>query len=175
MRRVFRRASKSNVFAQVVEGVIIEMLVEEYTYQDQKLHELVRENQALGGTMNGYRYDGDLYTVTSYKDLRGIAIKDIHPSLAEKARVLVLRKERLKKDETKLRNALSTVLSKCQTLQEMRDVLPDVIANKINQFQSMERVQEMGHVLDTMPHLKTQFENAMDIALRYHAARLLLS
>jgi hypothetical protein len=57
----------------------------------------------------------------------------------------------------------------------VRDVLPDVIGNKIPELQGIVRLKPEGYVLRDKPVLLKQFNDCMEIALIYQANQLIYS
>lgn len=168
-----RTPTRSNPTQELVDPVLVEIFYTEREFLDRELINIVTENQSLGGTMNAFRFEGELYSLVNMRSIRGIDISYLHPSLEKAMKRYVKRTDQLQIDMKRLRHALSMVISKCRHHQDVRDVLPDVIANKIPAFQSLDRIREEGFVLRDKPELLAQFNEAMDIALTYQANRLL--
>jgi hypothetical protein len=170
-----RRPINKNPVVNLVDPVLVGIFCDERKLLDTSLINLTKENQTLGGTMGCFRFNGDILTVNSLRLTLGSTIKDIHPDLVGSAERYTLRCEKLKADVKKLRHALSTVIGKCSDRQDVRDVLPDVIGNKIPALQGIVRLKPEGYVLRDKPVLLKQFNDCMEIALIYQANQLIYS
>jgi|TARA_B110000902_G_scaffold89221_1_gene105952 hypothetical protein len=170
-----RRPINKNPVVGLVDPVLVEIFSNERKLLDTSLNNIIKENQTLGGTMGCFRFNGEILSVTSLRLNLGSIIKDIHPDLVGSAQRYALRCEKLTADVKKLRHALSTVIGKCSHPQDVRDVLPDVIGNKIPELQGIDRLKPEGHVLRDKPALLKQFNECMEIALVYQANQLIYS
>jgi hypothetical protein len=170
-----RRPINKNPVVNLVDPVLAEIFSNERKLLDKSLNNITKENQTLGGTMGCFRFNGEILSVTPLRLNLGLIIKDIHPDLVGSAQRYTLRCEKLRADIQKLRHALSTVIGKCSHLQDVRDVLPDVIGNKIPELQGLDRLKPEGYVLRDKPSLLKQFNECMEIALLYQANQLIYS
>lgn len=173
MKQFVTRVAHSNPNKAIIDKALISMLSYEQGLLDKTLSNIVRENQNLGGTMNGFRFDGFLYCITNVSDMRFQNVKQLHQSLIQEFQTYLVRTQQLKKNINYIRNALSTVLSKCKHLQDCRDVLPDLLVNQIDELKTLPRIREEGFVLKNNPLLFKQFTEAMDLVAHYHANKLL--
>jgi hypothetical protein len=133
---------------------------------------LVEDNMKLGGNVLGFRHLGLRYSNNHPRDTKGVHLPAVEPSFkgeVQRFEALVLRAER---DEQRLRQSLTVVLPMCESLQDIRDVLPEVFVTEITQLSSLVRTREAGYILREHPVLKTQYDQAVEIALFYTVNRL---
>lgn len=170
---VNRNACYINPLLELVDPVIDSLLQVEDEDLKQKIQELIDENSLLGGHYKGFYYSGDVFSPYAKKLLRGSRIKEIDPTLEERAEYCRARRNRLAEDRKKLQQLLTIIFSKCKTKQDVRDVLPEVIANKVDAFKGMPRQNNEGFILADNPMLMNQYCAAVDQALEYLVEKLI--
>lgn len=134
---------------------------------------LVKQNHALGGHEKGFYYAGQRYSGTTTRFLKGDTLYPSHGSLESKVIGYRNRKAKFDTDTTRLRLSLSVVLSRCQTVQGMRDALPEPLAMLMPAMRQLPRIQDEGWVLAEFPLLQEQFQKTVDVALYYQANNLI--
>ena len=169
-----RRPEYVNPVQEAVDALVASILDLEEGRLGRERDAIIRENQALGGTMNVFLYRGALHS-----SLPGFRIRDIgpiaglHRDLHARMDRYLERRERLGRDRTRIRNALSVVGLRCRTRQELRDVLPETLVAQVPALARMARSREEGYLLAGNPVLLRQFRDMVDLVLDYQANRLL--
>ena len=136
--------------------------------------ELVAENRSLSsGHYDGFFYQGRFYT-----DLdRSIASKGIkaslHPSLVPSMEAHAKDKEEVRFDRLRVKQALTLLLKDVRTAQDLRDALPNQLAEMIDQIKGMERSRPEGFTLMTDQRKIKQYQKLREKIEFYTAARLL--
>lgn len=171
--RIRRQEQYRNPMQDLIDAVLLETFQHEQERLKNDFEQLVIENQTRGGTMNGFRYEGLLYAVIPLNKFRQENIANLAEDLVPAFQRYMESKNRLEKDIQRIRNSLSVVLNKCRHPQDVRDVLPEVIVCKVDKFRGMDRIREEGWVLRDFPHLKAQFESAIELLCFYQANRLI--
>ena len=139
---------------------------------DATLQSLLDRNAANGFSEYCYMHGGKFFSLYSMKALKGFEIGPIHPSLTDEAESLFLAREQLERDTKQIRQGLSTIANKCRSKQDIRDVLPEILAQIVPDFQSMPRLREEGFLLQDNPLLQAQYERTMDLAYKHQVDRL---
>lgn len=173
MVRFNKLPQNSNISNRYIDPILVEIFSGEQNSLDKQLMYLVVENQAMGGTMNAFTTTDGISAVVPHSTLRGVKIAPLHMSLMSMYDRYKTRSTKLKKDMKKIRHALSMVLSKCTHEQDIRDIIPDVIANKVPELKGIPRHREEGFILIDRPSLLKQFNDSMEIAFFYQANRLM--
>ena len=136
--------------------------------------ELVAENRSLSsGHYDGFFYQGRFYT-----DLdRSIASKGIkaslHPSLVPSMERHIKDRREVEFDRLRVMQALALLLKDVRTAQDLRDALPNQLAEMIDQIKGMERSRPEGFTLMTDPRKIKQYQKLREKIEFYTAARLL--
>jgi len=135
--------------------------------------ELVKKNHGLGGEELGFYYLDMRFSIADQRFQNGQTLPYVLPALNEEASELYEEIRKVEHDEQKLRQSLSVVVPKCNTLQEVRDVLPEIFIREVPQLRALERLREPGFILEEYPMLKPQFMKAMEIADYYTVNKLI--
>ena len=136
--------------------------------------DLVAENRSLSSE----HYDGFFYQGQFYTDLdRSLAAKGIkaslHPSLAPSMERHIKDKKEVEFDRLRVKQALALLLKDVRTAQDLRDALPNQLAEMIDQIKGMERSRPEGFTLMTDPRKIKQYQKLREKIEFYTAARLL--
>ena len=136
--------------------------------------ELVAENRSLSSK----HYDGFFYQGQFYTDLdRSIASKGIkaslHPSLVPSMERHIKDKKEVEFDRLRVKQALALLLKDVRTAQDLRDALPNQLAEMIDQIKGMERSRPEGFTLMTDQRKIKQYQKLREKIEFYTAARLL--
>ena len=136
--------------------------------------DLVAENRSLSSE----HYDGFFYQGRLYTDLdRSLAAKGIktslHPSLVPSMERHAKDKKEVEFDRLRVKQALALLLKDVRTAQDLRDALPNQLAEMIDQIKDMERSRPEGFTLMTDPRKIKQYQKLREKIEFYTAARLL--
>ena len=136
--------------------------------------DLVAENRSL----SSQHYDGFFFQGQFYTDLdRSLAAKGIktslHPSLVPSMERHIKDKKEVEFDRLRVKQALALLLKDVQTAQDLRDALPNQLADMIDQIKDMERIRPEGFTLMTDSRKIKQYQKLREKIEFYTAARLL--
>lgn len=173
-RRLTTRAQSTTPNQHLIDPVLIKIFTEEREYLDRIFNDIIERNQAKGGSMNAFRYNGSSYTNTSIKDTRN-DIRELDRDLHAEFDTYLESMLQLQKDTNRIKNMLSTVMRKCARPQDFRDVLPDALSCDIPELSNMDRIRDEGWVFREEPMKLQQFQAVMDLAINYIARRLILT
>ena len=136
--------------------------------------DLVAENRSL----SSQHYDGFFFQGQFYTDLdRSLASKGIkaslHPSLVPSMERHIKDKKEVEFDRLRVKQALALLLKDVRTAQDLRDALPNQLAEMIDQIKGMERSRPEGFTLMTDQRKIKQYQKLREKIEFYTAARLL--
>ena len=136
--------------------------------------DLVAENRSLSSE----HYDGFFYQGQFYTDLdRSLAAKgtkaSLHPSLVPSMEAYAKDKAEVEFDRLRVKQALALLLKDVRTAQDLRDALPNQLAEMIDQIKGMERSRPEGFTLMTDSRKIKQYQKLREKIEFYTAARLL--
>ena len=136
--------------------------------------DLVAENRSL----SSQHYDGFFFQGQFYTDLdRSLAAKGIktslHPSLVPSMERHIKDKKEVEFDRLRVKQALALLLKDVRTAQDLRDALPNQLAEMIDQIKGMERSRPEGFTLMTDQRKNKQYQKLREKIEFYTAARLL--
>jgi hypothetical protein len=151
-----------------------------YLVFDEETQRIQREFGALCFENSKYRepahcfvLDGKVYTDGDRRAFREKK-QPLHPTLLDRGRKAAQDQDRLKADRSYLTTFLNQTLGACQTVQDMRDALPNVLAEQVTPqgLNQLPRVKPEGfQFLDG--RMKT-YTAARDLIFRYLADKLVL-
>ena len=132
------------------------------------------ENRSLSSE----HYDGFFYQGQFYTDLdRSLAAKgtktSLHPSLVPSMERHIKDKKEVEFDRLRVKQALALLLKDVRTAQDLRDALPNQLAEMIDQIKGMERSRPEGFTLMSDPRKIKQYQKLREKIEFYTAARLL--
>lgn len=102
----------------------------------------------------------------------------LEEGLRDEARFLILQQTKLNIDSQRVLNFLGTLEPHCHTLQDYRDVLPNLVVEAMdhNEIKALSRTREQGYVFASppigSPTKQKMFMGAVDIMFSYLVNRL---
>lgn len=118
------------------------------------LHErklqLIDQNHALGGHVLGYVFGENIWS-SSLTKLHDKHVGPIHESLMEDAEQLHEDTVAFEKEKKLLNQGLSILLAPCMSYQDVRDALPDMLKNVLQQTSHLERHRPEAWTLEGYP------------------------
>lgn len=135
--------------------------------------EIIRRHGAEGGSKDGFRHMGMVYTrLTGQYRSRGTYDR-LHPSLAPQMGAILTDRKILTADKDRIKQALALVLRDTRTFQDMRDALPNSLHTLVPECKGLERTREEAYTLRDNPRAYSQYMQLRDKIEFYVAARLL--
>lgn len=160
-------------FIFYLETLIASIMGPEHKRHEKISAQLVVENTSLGGHPYGFYYMGQRFSNHAARHVIAESLQPIRQELIPQAHALYTQMKQARSDEQKLRQALSVVLPKCRSKQDVRDVLPEVFIREVSDFRNLNRLRPEGFLLEEFPMLKSQYEKAVDIAKYYTFNKLI--
>lgn len=156
-----------------VHTIVAGLLKSESDRLTETLKGIIRANHRAGGTDKAFLFDGRLYCLVPVADVRGSTVSTLYSSFRDEMLYYLSEVEALRRTEQRLRQGLSVVTTKCQTLADFRDALPDILVRDIDQFRGIPRTRPVAFMLEGNQRLKDQFDQTVEMALEYAGRRLL--
>ena len=159
---------------QIIDGLIVALFEHENKRLKKRELELVSENRKV----TAERYDGFFYQGQFYTDLdiafapKGIKTS-LHPSLVPSMEQFMKDKREVEFDRLRVKQALALILKGCRTAQDLRDALPNQLAEMIDQIKSMPRSRPEGFTIMDDPRKFKQYQTLKEKIDFYTATRLL--
>ncbi|RRY03842.1 hypothetical protein [Brucella anthropi] len=135
--------------------------------------EMVSKNAALGGSPDGFRHLGMIYSHLSGRARTMGQYKSLHPSLVPEMGTISTERKVLDADRAKTTQALSLVLKDAKSFQDMRDALPNCLKDIVPELRDYERTRPEAFTLADNPRSYNQYNKLKDKIDYYAAARLL--
>lgn len=134
---------------------------------------LIQRNISLGGSTDGFRHLGFVYTqLTGYSRRLG-KYGTLHRELLPEMGAIRSDREILIKDRDRIRQAMTLVLRDCRTFQDMRDALPNGVKELVPELSRLPRTRPEAFTLADNPRSYTQYMAIREKIEFYVATRLL--
>lgn len=134
---------------------------------------LIPRNVEAGGSPDGFRYMGKIYSeLSGYLLQRGV-FSLLHPSLIPEMDQIQKDRQTLANDRDRVRQALTMVLQNCHGWQDIRDALPNSLASLIPECQGLERTRPEAFTIAENERSYNQYMKLREKIDFYVAARLL--
>lgn len=152
---------------------IVEALFEpEVRRLDSRVIELDRMNREIKGyTAPGFRHAGDVFVPMGMKQ------PPILPSLAfqlsREAASFITDQKQVEDDRDLIRQILYLVTKDCETVQGIRDALPESIVDLSDQLKKLDRTNVDGYTVQHDERMSRQYQMMRDRIDVYWAARML--
>lgn len=153
----------------IIDGLIAHL----FRKEDQRLsktdEDIVSRNEKASGSSGGFYYMGQSYGTS----LKGLGYIGLHETLMGEMEAHALDRKAVLWDKQRIRQALLIALKDARTLQDVRDSLPNGIAEFIDQIKEMPRTRPEGFLLESNPRQKAQYFKLREKMEFYLAVRLL--
>ncbi len=155
-----------------VEVCQIVLAPEEERLFDEKV-KLIQSNHLLGGGRYSYTVKGKIVVVNP-KAGRIEKYKPIHKSLLDQALKLQELEYKVMKARNIIFNSLSPLLVRCESAQDVRDALPNVVATRLYTLEigGLDRTREQGYMFTSDPDKMRTYNNMLEVLYYYMANRL---
>lgn len=140
----------------------------------EKLATIKTENIKLGGSFNGFTFNGEIYTELTPKQRRGMRFRELDPTLHADMRDYLATKKILEDDRIRVTQTFSAILIGCTSWQDVRDSLPEGLSEHISATKNLPRTREVAFNLAGNARAIRQFEKNSAIIAKYLMARYML-
>lgn len=163
----------SNRLFNLKNSLLAKLFEREEAHLTQRANQLIRKNVALGGSPDGFRHLGVIYS-----DLTGSMRKQgnftpLHMSLVPEIMLILEERTTMERERQQIGQAFTLVLRDCQTAQDLRDALPNGMQHLIPECQGLERMRPEGFTLEGNQRAMGQYMKLKEKAEYYIAAQLL--
>lgn len=134
---------------------------------------LIRLNHQLGGSEYGFYYVNRKFCFASSTFTSQDQLGLVHPTLEEEASDFIKRNIQSSHDKARLTQALSALVSKANSYQDVRNLLPDILTLKIDTLSKLQRTKEPSELFGSYNLLMMQFNQAQKIGEYYTASNLI--
>lgn len=165
-----------NTISEILDEILSYLFQGEYRRLGAWVNRLVRENAEAYGDSNlqGFVHNGVVYKPTDLK-LPNQAVKrrGLHPSVMPTMDAYLRDVYLLMNDKAFIRQALFKVIDGCDNPQELRDALPNCLADAVACTRGLDRRGEMAFTIRDNARAMRDFEKILPRIEMYAAARLL--
>lgn len=133
---------------------------------------LIKDNEALGGHPYGFVFQGHHFVLPDVS-LRGAKLKTPHSSLVQRAAAYITDEAMVQVETAQIRQILFLLLRSCETSQDIRDAIPESVAELHPILKSLPRTRPEAWTLKDRPVYLNQYKKLRDKIDFYVTARLL--
>lgn len=157
---------------KVIDHIINVLFAAERRRLTRAIDDLCKSNQeAYGEKLDGFHYQGRFYRP---EGLMGqLKRKVLHLSLFDRMDLHLADEAAVKADEQFIRQTLFQLLDPCKTPQDMRDALPNCLADALGEHSRLPRMNEEAFTIRDNPRAMKQYNKIRPKLDLYSAARLL--
>lgn len=136
-------------------------------------NDLLTRNQEAGGSPAGFICAGRKVSHLDPKELRYMSISSVLPELHNEALMYVEAANKLDDDHRRLTQYAGSLFRRCRGIQDIRNLLPDMLAAEIPVFRGLSRTADMQFLLKDNAMLQTPYQGFQDTIGYYLANRLI--
>lgn len=169
------RPQKGSSYYTLIQHLTKELFVGEQRRIRATISKLIEDNNEIRGVSAiGFYYNGDRFTTPDFKSVPGSGtFATLDDSLVPRMDKLERSSHKLANEESLIGQAVYLALTPCTTLQEMRNTLPDCMADMLPALKDLERTGSVGCSLEDNPRAHGQFMEYLPRIEFYSAARLI--
>lgn len=171
----FKMPARNSSYFRLIQKFLEDLFVAEKRRLNKSITDLINQNNELKGEQGaGFLYMGEYYTATGFRVMgSGTKKLTLHDSLTDKMEWHIKSASRVADEERMIGQIIFKLLMPCNTLQEMRDTLPDFLAEMIPALKPLPRQDEPGCSIKDDPRSWRQFQKLHERMEFYAAARLI--
>jgi len=177
MSDVIKMPRTGSSYFQLIQKFLVDLFVAEKRRLDKSIADLIRaNNEAKGVQSAGFLYYGDYYTAEGFMTMPGAGNagkENLHDSLNKKMEWHIKSAQTVAHDERLIGQIIFKLLGPCETLQDMRDTLPDCLAEMIPALKNLPRINDVGYSLREDVRGEAQLTQWLPKIEFYAAARLI--
>lgn len=166
--------SPTSSMFKVIQHLNSNLFVAEKRRLDKNIAKLIgQNNEAAGQQLAGFLYLGEYYTAQGFQTSPGVPKKRIADHLESQMEWHIKDAETVANDEQMISQIIYKLLDPCESLQAMRDTLPECLSTMIPALNGLSRQDEMGCSIRNDERATRQFLELLPKIEMYSAARLL--
>jgi len=121
---------------------------------------------------DGFTYKGKPYDPPNLISGKRVRVP-LHPSLYDRMDNFLADESQIWTDRHQISQMLFSVLKSCESLQDIRDALPECLVGSLRYLRGLVRQRPPAYTLNTNPRILRQFEKLLPRIEFYSTARLL--
>jgi len=159
---------------KVIQFLNKELFLAEKRRLNKVVSDLIINNNEIAGTQAaGFLYEGEYYTAIGFAISQGVSKIQLAEALYGKMIWHLKDSQEVADDERMICQMIFKLLDPCETLQDMRDSLPDCLAEMVPALKPIPRHNEVGYSIHQDTRSWRQFNKLLPKIEMYSAARLL--
>jgi len=172
---VMKMPHKNSSYFQLIKKFLEDLFVGERRRLNKSITDLINQNNEIKSEQAaGFIFMGEFYTAPGFVVLgKGIKRPTLDDSLTTKMEWHIKSSQRVADEERMIGQMIFKLLMPCETLQQMRDTLPDFLAEMIPALKQLDRHDEIGCSLKDDVRASRQLEKLLPRMEFYAAARLI--
>lgn len=170
----FKMPGPGSPMYKLIQHLLKELFIAERRRLDKNVGDLIRQNNEVKQTQAaGFLYYGEYYTATGFQNMTASGKVTLHDDLEDKIKWHLEDAKTVAEDERLIGQIVFKLTDPCETLQDMRDSLPECLATMIPALAKMPRHNEVGWSIRQDTRASKQFDKMLPKIEMYSAARLL--
>jgi hypothetical protein len=162
-----------NVNYQVIEALLKSLFGNDFRRLTEWTDKMVGKNcSRLGIVGHAFLYSGIVYRQSNVVGIIK-APKLLHGELMEEMDALLADKAIVDDHRASVRQTLVNLFDPCESLQDMRDTLPECLVGCLPRFQQISREKEPAFTIANNPRAMRQYAKVLPLMESYAAARLI--
>lgn len=163
-----RRQEYALIPSARLQAIVNAMLGPEVGRQRKALEELIQRNARQGGAVEGFSYKGAMYVLGRKAEVLPLS-QDLHDAME----LYLLEHDKVSTDAAAMVQGFSPAIVRCESEQDIRDVLPEFLVPLDDALKALRRTREPGFNVLEAPFKLAQFQRAEEIAGYYLANKVL--
>lgn len=160
--------------ASVVTYLMGQVFLKDGQRHDVIVQSLIERNHALGNPVEGFLFGGRFWSFYPKNAQRSLSKRVLHLTLQQEATLHMADVTAMEKDQRQLQQRLNQLLRDCQTVQDVRDALPEVAMQFLSSdVTDLQRYKSPGWPFQNKPLMMADFARTTEILLFYAANRML--
>lgn len=157
-----------------IKKAFLSAILDEEKTRLQKLMGEIQDQHSLRHGSRGFLLDGRVIVNGDTAAVKVRNKKHIDKDLEPEARIIETKRAKLSADEQRLCNFMGTLVPRCHSFQDYRDVLPNLVVDRMDhpQIMALPRTREQGYVFASEPIKMKLFHDASGIMFHYLVNRL---
>lgn len=161
-------------FAHLLDQIIIRLFEADYRRINENILNIHKQNQeAHRMDLDVFSYMGEIYNPEHRLLLPSSKRQNLHSSLVQAMDNLLLSKKIIDEDKQFIRQALFPLLKSAQTLQQLRDSMPDCLQYMIEEIKGLSRSRTIEEILGDNPRATKQYKKMESRIQVYSVARMI--
>ncbi len=161
---------KNTAFYRIIQHLIKQLFEAEERRLGVDLQKLIdKNNYAYGEKRDCFLYQGNLYG----KAVKGMQTRVIHFTLAKEVAEHIADRNVIQRDRERIQQVVFRAIDPCESIQDLRDALPNCLALMLPATANLPRMKPEGHSLEHDHRAKKLWDVMLPRIKMYSSARLI--